>query len=222
MDSRRRLGDLLLPRLLRRASRAVATFTGTQASSMAACCRQYVPCRVLRYSKHQAGNRAAVRVGEVPWTGFCRVQARSADGRFQNHGTDGGPRESAVGDSHGQRRQPDVDCVLQSCRPRSRPVRLRPRAAVWINEFTDLQSGMVRVGRGELSLGSWMRSYRRPRYYAWFSWKDPMPAFVMGARLAVKALKRGFMSIVPAIPQAESSGAQTASWLSTPTLGPQR
>ena len=101
-------------------------------------------------------------------------------------------------------------------------IRLRPRAAVWINEYTDLQSGMVRVGRGELSLGGWMRSYRRPRYYAWFSWKDPMPAFVMGARLAVKAIKRGFASMVRRSPKTQSSGAPTASGLSAPTLGPQR
>ena len=100
-------------------------------------------------------------------------------------------------------------------------IRLRPRPAIWINEFTDLQSGMARVGRGELSLGSWMRSYRRPRYYAWFSWKDPLPAVVMGTRLAVKAIKRGFTSILRS-PKAQSSGTQTAPELSAPTLGPQR
>jgi predicted ATP-grasp superfamily ATP-dependent carboligase len=97
--------------------------------------------------------------------------------------------------------------------------RMRPRQAVWINEFTDVQSGLARVGRGELSLGSWMRSYSRPRYYAWFSWKDPLPAVVMGARLAVKAITRGFAAILQRSTQTKSSGTRTAAELSAPTVG---
>ena len=100
--------------------------------------------------------------------------------------------------------------------------RRRSRSAIWINEFTDLQSGIARVSRGELSLGSWIRSYRRPRYYAWFSWKDPLPAVVMGARLAVKAVARGVASLLPRSTQTKSSGEQAAPRLSAQTLGPQR
>jgi D-aspartate ligase len=104
----------------------------------------------------------------------------------------------------------------------SGPVRLRPRGAIWVNEFTDLQSGMARVRRGDLSLGNWVRSYRRPRYYAWFSWKDPVPALVMGSRLAVKAVARAVASMFRRTPRPDSSGTQVAPKLSTPTLGPQR
>jgi predicted ATP-grasp superfamily ATP-dependent carboligase len=116
-----------------------------------------------------------------------------------------------------------------------RLTRRRPRGAIWINEYTDLQSGMARVVRGELSLRAWVRSYRRRRYYAWFSWKDPLPAFVMGSRLAVKAFKRGFESMMGRSGRADSLQTRTAPQLSrhaesqqallarsVSTLGPQR
>jgi D-aspartate ligase len=105
---------------------------------------------------------------------------------------------------------------------KSGPIRRRSREAIWVNEFTDLQSGMARVRRGDLSLGNWMRSYRRPRYYAWLSWKDPLPALVMGSRLAVKAVARGLASMFRRTPRPDSSGTQAAPELSTPRLGPQR
>ncbi|HEY7441532.1 MAG TPA: hypothetical protein VH701_03855, partial [Vicinamibacterales bacterium] len=104
----------------------------------------------------------------------------------------------------------------------SGPLRGRRRSAVWVNEYTDLQSGLARVRRGDLSFGSWVHSYRRPRYYAWFSWSDPMPAVVMGLRLARKAVIRGVQSIFGRSTRPESSGAETVPELSAPSLGPQR
>jgi predicted ATP-grasp superfamily ATP-dependent carboligase len=104
----------------------------------------------------------------------------------------------------------------------SGPIRTRPRGAVWVNEYTDLQSGLARVRRGDVSFRSWLRSYHRPRYYAWFSWSDPLPAVVMGLRLAGKAVIRGFQSIFRRSTRPESSGAQTVPGLSAPSLGPQR
>jgi hypothetical protein len=103
---------------------------------------------------------------------------------------------------------------------------------VWVNEFTDLQSGILRVRRGELSLGDWVRSYRRSRHYAWFSWKDPLPAFVMGSRLAAKAITRGFdlmgrrdrqpSAVQPAVQDPSRPESQPLVPPSVPELGPQR
>jgi predicted ATP-grasp superfamily ATP-dependent carboligase len=112
-------------------------------------------------------------------------------------------------------------------------VRLRPQGAIWVNEYTDVQSGMLRMRRGELSFGDWVRSYRRPRHYAWLSWTDPLPAVVMGSRLVAKALKRGFESIGRRFTQPASAEAQAAQKVSrhsesqmlvppSPKLGPQR
>ena len=110
--------------------------------------------------------------------------------------------------------------------------RRRPRRVVWVNEFTDLQSGILRVRRGELSLGDWVRSYRRSRHYAWFSWKDPLPAFVMGSRLAAKAITRGFdlmgrrdrqpSAVQPAVQDPSRPESQPLVPPSVPELGPQR
>jgi predicted ATP-grasp superfamily ATP-dependent carboligase len=56
---------------------------------------------------------------------------------------------------------------------------LRPQAPTthvrWIFIDNDLSSALHYRRRGELSLGDWLKSYRAPRYYADFSWSDPLP-----------------------------------------------
>lgn len=50
----------------------------------------------------------------------------------------------------------------------TRPVR-------WINEYADLRSSFVRIRDGQLSVRDWIRSYSGKKYFALFSWLDPMP-----------------------------------------------
>lgn len=47
--------------------------------------------------------------------------------------------------------------------------------ARWIFIRRDLKSAQYYWRRGELTLRDFLRSYRAPRYYADFSWKDPFP-----------------------------------------------
>ena len=49
----------------------------------------------------------------------------------------------------------------------------------WIFIGNDLKSALYYWGRGELTLSGFVRSYRPPRYYADFSWRDPLPFLAM-------------------------------------------
>ena len=58
----------------------------------------------------------------------------------------------------------------------------------WIIEDSDIISSYHYYIEGSLSLGQWLRSFKRLEEGAWFSLKDPFPFFLMIGRL----FKRGF------------------------------
>ena len=68
--------------------------------------------------------------------------------------------------------------------------RIVPRPVRWINEFTDLRSGLSQVGKKTLSFSAWLRSYRAPRYYAVFAWNDPAPFLVTTWQILWRNAKR--------------------------------
>lgn len=69
----------------------------------------------------------------------------------------------------------------------SRPVR-------WVHEVTDVRSALQLVSEGKLSLREVARTYRGPKHYALFSWRDPLPFLETGRRsgmnMARRALRR--------------------------------
>lgn len=71
-----------------------------------------------------------------------------------------------------------------------------PRSTTrWINEYADLKACVLARRERRLTIADWVRSYRGARYYAWFSWKDPVPALAMGWRLTRRALRGDIGSI---------------------------
>ncbi len=53
--------------------------------------------------------------------------------------------------------------------------RLRRPTVKWIHLRRDLQSGLWHWRRKELTLAQWLRSWRGPKAFAVFSWRDPAP-----------------------------------------------
>lgn len=64
----------------------------------------------------------------------------------------------------------------------------------WVIEDFDVISTYHYFREGSLSLGEWFRSFRRVEEGAWWSWKDPVPFFVMLAGFARKTLTWVFKS----------------------------
>lgn len=67
--------------------------------------------------------------------------------------------------------------------PASRPVR-------WILEPADLRSGLHQVKQGTLTWTDWIRSYRGPKYFALFSWRDPAPLLAILGQALWRRLER--------------------------------
>lgn len=74
------------------------------------------------------------------------------------------------------------------------PARRPTRRACWVFLDNDLSSAWHYWRRGELSVSEFFRSYRCHRYYADFSWRDPMPFLVTVIRVARKMLQRIFLN----------------------------
>ena len=64
------------------------------------------------------------------------------------------------------------DLLGQALPGNRRPIR---DDAVWVHVFNDIRSALALRRRGELTLGSWLRSLRGHRRTAVFSWTDPLP-----------------------------------------------
>ena len=60
--------------------------------------------------------------------------------------------------------------------------------AKWIYLTRDIASAWHYFRRGELTLREWLRSVRGPKYYAVFSWSDPVPFFLD----IPQSIRRGF------------------------------
>ena len=57
----------------------------------------------------------------------------------------------------------------------------------WVIENYDIVSSLHYYQEGSLGIGDWLRSFKGVEEGAWFSWKDPMPFFLMTARLLKKS-----------------------------------
>jgi D-aspartate ligase len=62
--------------------------------------------------------------------------------------------------------------------------------AKWIDLRHDIQSALYYWRRGELSAGEWWASFKGPKAYAYFSWRDPMPFLHDLLRAFWKIVKR--------------------------------
>jgi D-aspartate ligase len=73
-----------------------------------------------------------------------------------------------------------------------RSVRSSPmiEGRTFIVEFYDLFAGFAYLRRGRLTLRSWWQSLAGRRELAWWSWDDPLPFFVVAARLLLRAARR--------------------------------
>jgi predicted ATP-grasp superfamily ATP-dependent carboligase len=72
----------------------------------------------------------------------------------------------------------------------------------WIYWRHDFQSALYYWRRGELSLADWWRSWRGPKVYAVFSWRDPAPFLadlVKSAALALGAGRKKAKAFRPAL-----------------------
>lgn len=70
------------------------------------------------------------------------------------------------------------------------PARAERRRVRWIFLDNDLSSALHYWRRGELTLGQFVASYRRPRYFADFSARDPGPFLAIASRIGRNALRR--------------------------------
>jgi predicted ATP-grasp superfamily ATP-dependent carboligase len=59
----------------------------------------------------------------------------------------------------------------------------------WIIEDYDLTSTLDYFREGSLTLGAWLRSFKRLEEGAWFAWRDPLPFLFMLGRLASQAAR---------------------------------
>ena len=66
----------------------------------------------------------------------------------------------------------------------------------WVNEFTDVQSGLDLVREGVFTLREWVTSYRGAKRYALFSWRDPMPFLSAGRKNGKDVLRRVFRQVL--------------------------
>lgn len=66
------------------------------------------------------------------------------------------------------------------------------RKVRWVFIERDIRSSLYYVRRKELTLREILRSYRGPRYYAEFSWHDPMPAVMRLAQILRGSLENRF------------------------------
>jgi len=57
----------------------------------------------------------------------------------------------------------------------------------WVIEDYDIVSSLHYYQEGSLGIGDWLRSFKGVEEGAWFSWKDPMPFFLMTARFLKKS-----------------------------------
>jgi len=57
----------------------------------------------------------------------------------------------------------------------------------WVIENYDIVSSLHYYQEGSLGIGDWLRSFKGVEEGAWFSWKDPMPFFLMTARFLKKS-----------------------------------
>jgi predicted ATP-grasp superfamily ATP-dependent carboligase len=60
----------------------------------------------------------------------------------------------------------------------------------WVVNPTDLASSAVYRRRGDITVGSWIRSFRGVRETAWFATDDPLPFLALWLRLAADWLPR--------------------------------
>ncbi len=67
----------------------------------------------------------------------------------------------------------------------------RPGLA-WIRLSTDLPAAAIGAARGEVKIGSYLRSLLACREEAAFSWDDPIPGFAEAAMIPYLAVKKGF------------------------------
>ncbi len=58
----------------------------------------------------------------------------------------------------------------------------------WVIEDYDIVSSLHYYQEGSLGIGDWIRSFKGVQEGAWFSWKDPIPFFLMVARFLKKAV----------------------------------
>ena len=112
------------------------------------------------------------------------------DGRFKiMEATVGRPNlQSEVATANGVNIVYHAYCNLTGLVPETRRT---PTGNVrWIYFDNDLSSAIQYWRLGELDLRSFLRSYRRPRYYADFSWRDPLPFLVAVLRMIRRAFQR--------------------------------
>ncbi len=61
----------------------------------------------------------------------------------------------------------------------------------WISFESDLRSVIKwYLPEGKLTVLSWLRSLMRPKVYAIFSWRDPLPALISSSRLSWRAVRK--------------------------------
>ena len=113
----------------------------------------------------------------VAFRGLGSVEFKhdARDGRFKiTEATVGRPNlQSEVATANGTDIAYRAYCDLAGEAPRT--VRRPAGNARWIYVDNDLSSALHYWRRGELTLLEFLRSYRRPRYCADFSWRDPLP-----------------------------------------------
>jgi D-aspartate ligase len=81
-------------------------------------------------------------------------------------------------------------CDLAQANPES--TETPERIVRWVYIERDIKSSLYYLRRKELTLRELVRSYRGPRYYAEFSWRDPLPALMRLAQILIEGLSRRF------------------------------
>jgi len=146
-------------------------------------------------SSEQVDSEARRLMELVRFKGLGSVEFKRdpRDGRFKiTEATVGRPNlQSEVATANGVNIVYRAYCHLTGEEPMPEPP--RGRNVRWIFVDNDLSSALHYWRRGELRIGDFLRSYRRPRYCADFSWRDPLPFVMIALRVARKTLLRWFV-----------------------------